>query len=295
MTLALGALVKSVKTASIVGRSASCACPDLAPTGFNGDPMRAKPSTGVVALSIYSFPKQTQDFGHSKQQTESAQWLIQLLNEHHFPATWFLPDMFAKVVRPKVASSSVAHELGILIDNSQSERRADFAREIDRHRLIAANAGMNITSLAVSGGTVQQLDMLIKRGINALCPLEIDGASTSRNAMDWNKIETRRFGIWNLNSTLRIGDGGWLAAVMSRKFAKRQIVETASASKFCHLLVSLDRVGRTAVRRTLRAVIAQTAVLRTQDKLEALTLAGVVDHLTARPAIQRAQSILRVA
>jgi hypothetical protein len=257
--------------------------------------MRAKPSTGVVALSVYSLSKQSQDFGHAKHLIENAHWLLQSLNEHRFPATWFLPDVVAQVLRPKVASSNVAHEPGILIDNGQSERRAEFAREIDRQRLIAADAGMNATSLAISGGSVQQLDMLIKRGISALCPLEMEGVSPLRDAINWNKVETPRFGIWSLRSTLRIGDGGWLAQTMWRKFAKRQIGETASACKFCHLLVPLDQVGRATVRRTLRAVIAQTAALRDQRKLEAHALAGVVNHLTARPAIQRAKSILRVA
>jgi hypothetical protein len=260
-----------------------------------GDPMRAKPSTGVVALSIYSLPKQSQDFGHSKHLIENAQWLLQLLNEHRVAATWFLPDIVAQVVRPRIAASKVAHELGILIDNGRSERRAELAREIDRQRLIAANAGSNDTSLAMTSGPVQQLDMLIRRGISALCPLEIDRASPLKDAMNWNKIETPRFGIWNLRSTLRIGDGGWLAQTMSRKYARRQIGESASESKLSHLLVPLDHVGRTTVRRTLRALIAQTAMLRDKAKLEAHTLAGVVDQLTARPAIHRAKSILRVA
>jgi hypothetical protein len=273
--------------------------PALAPTSHpqfcNGDPMRAKPSTGVVALSVYSLSKQSQDVGHAKHLIENAHWLLQLLNEHRLPATWFLPDVVAQVVHPNVASSNVPHELGILIDNIQSERRAEFAREIDRQRLIAANAGMNVTSLAITGGTVQQLDMLIKRGISALCPLEIEPVSPLREAMNWNKIETPRFGIWSLRSTLRIGDGGWLAQAMSRNYAKRQIGEAAIESQLSHFVVPLDHVDRTTVRRSIRAAIARTVLLRDQGKLQTHTLAGVVNYLTARPAVQRAKSILRVA
>jgi hypothetical protein len=256
--------------------------------------MRARPSTGIVALSIYS-TEPSQDFSRSKHAIDNARWLLQVLNEYRFPATWFMSDAVAQVVRKSILSAKLAHEFGMSIVASQSSSRSEFGRELDRQRLVAGSDGLKLTSLALSHGSTQQFDMLVRRGISALCPLELDSTSRSKQAIDWLKVESPHFGIWNLRFTLRIGDGGWLAQAVSRMNAKRQIHQAASDSKFCHIVVSLDQVGRGQIRRTLRAAVTLAAMLRDQGKLKTQTLTGVVDNLTARPATQRAKSILRVA
>jgi hypothetical protein len=257
--------------------------------------MKANPSLGVVALSIYSSGEQEQDFSRSKQLVENCRWLLHLLDERRFPATWFMSVVVAPSVRPSILSSNVPHEVGVSIDRNQLASRAAFGREIDRQVLVAGNDGIKVTSLALPSGPIQQLDMLIRRGISALCPLELDAISRSNKAISWQNLESPRFGTWNLPATFTIGGGGWFAQTMSRMHAKRQIQQVASESKFCHLVVPLDQVNRAPVRRTLRAAIALAAILRDHGKLETQPLGRVVDRLTIRPVAKRAHSILRVA
>src|SRR5687767_6366631 len=94
MTSSLAASDKSVKTAPPAGRSSTCADadPPSPHTCRERESMRAKPLVGVVALSILSSRDTSPDFDRSRRLLENARWMNQVLDDHQFPATWFISD-----------------------------------------------------------------------------------------------------------------------------------------------------------------------------------------------------------
>jgi hypothetical protein len=255
--------------------------------------MRAKPHLGVVALSILSSRDTSQGFERSRRLLENARWLNQVLDDQSFPATWFISDVEVQAVRARVASSKSAHEIGFLVDAGRSAARAEFGRELDRQLMTARACGVEVSSVAKFGGPLQQLDLLVKRGISAL--LSIDCDERSHRITQWHKVEALRFGLWNLPSTLETSAGGWWPQAVTRSQARRQAGDVANGAGFFHLAIELEHAGGRGARRTLKAIIGDVSALREKGLLETRTLSGIVGLLTARAAIRPAHSILRAA
>ncbi len=283
MTSSLATSDKSVKTAPPAGRSSTCADAQILPPhtpAAQRESMRAKPLVGVVALSILSSRDPSPDFDRSRRLLENARWMNQLLDDHQFPATWFISDAEIHSVRARVASSKVPHEIGLLLDAGHSSARAAFGRELHRQLMTVGACGAEVSSVAKFGGPLQQLDLLVKRGISALCSIECD--ERSQRMMQWHKVEALRFGIWSLPATLEIGAGGWWSQAVARSQSRRQANDVANRAGFCHLTIELEQVGGRSARRTLKSAIAVASALREQGRLETRTLSGVVNLLTAR-------------
>jgi hypothetical protein len=234
------------------------------------------------------------DFNRFKSLCDNARWLFRLLNEHQFPATWFISESATEIVCSHLLSAVVPHEVGIWVDAGDSVGRMAFAREIDRQLFAMRQGGNRVSSIAGSPAAIRHVDLLLKRGIRALYPVELPD-SIPRRTMSWHDVEAPRFGIWSLPPTLSIEAAGPLIQWVFRRRARRQISDVAGGARFSHLTVQLERVGERSVRRTLRSVIAAASVLREKGSLETRALSGVVELLTARPAARSAHSILRAA
>ncbi len=263
-------------------------------TAAQRDLMRAKPHLGVVALSILSSRDTSPDFERSRRLIENARWLNQVLDDHDLPATWFISDAEVQAVRARVASSQAAHEIGFLVDVGRSSARAKFGRELDRQLVTARACGVEVSSVAAFGGVLPQPDMMVKRGVSAICYIDHHQVRW-RRAIQWHKVEAPRFGLWNLPSTLEIGAGGWWSQAKARNQALRQAADVANGAGFSHLTIELEHVSGRSARRTLKAVVGDVSALCEKGRLETRTLSGVVDLLTARATIRPAHSILRAA
>jgi len=261
-------------------------------------------ASGILAISI-DLELDAERRGLDQQQALETitERLLALLAKFQLKATWAVADPAVSAATDRLTSSAGEHEIAILADHTWAGRaagRSRFAREIARRVTRARAVGLDVSTLVLRDGTLDdQLDLAVKHGIRALrasYDTMRDSAWFAARAVaqPWSP----RFGLWEMPPSLRLpGVSNWRPGGGGTRAAKRGIDQAAAARSVYHLMIDgllLATAGKSA-ERVLEKVLRHADRRRQQGTLQVMTLASTAQCLTGDRHGTPARSILRPA
>lgn len=230
---------------------------------------------------------------------EAADWLSETFDRCEIAATWAVDEPAHDAITRRLLARGPGHELALLGDPTWAGpgvSRGSFAREFSRRVLSARAAGMRLSTCVVRGKVPhEQLDILVKHSITALCDLD-DSAGKRRNRPA--EMRRRCFGLWELPVSTILP---WFTAFPFRRGANllldHALCRSAAGGTILHVLIDAPRLAAagTGARIQLERFLHTACTLRGEGKLRVETLAQAVLR-KARPCpVMPSQSILRRA
>lgn len=224
--------------------------------------------------------------------------LIATFNRVQLPATWGVSDPVhaaaTSLILPSRAAAGVDHELAILGDSSWVGAKAGrprFAKELARRVTQARAKGIACSTLLLRDAQPgDNLDLIVKRQITALCPVDPAAGQHSQRRLP----RTLHYGLWEFVTSAKFPvASGWFA---KRKLL-RQLTRAAGHQELFHLVVDAPALGQreAAGEKLLAAMLTKISQLRDRGHLDVETLAGAAARLSDVPTITPQRSILRLA
>lgn len=254
--------------------------------------MRAQPLGAVLTLSIDLPP-----LGNATTTTEQ---IRKQLAEAEIRATWFSDNPARDSTIGQIQSEDRGDETGLRIfpierESLKSEMvRAPLMTEVSRLKADAQQAGISITSLAISGAATLPAERLVKLGITASRSLA--DAESERNGDAG--FAAMRFGIWRVTPDLVFRGGSGIGAWRNRLRVSRAINRCIRNRQPLYLAIDAATLSSDSAATkfgNLARIVRHISRLRQARMLEVCTIAETVSRLAAPQSTRSAGSILRAA
>ena len=258
-----------------------------------------KPTVGRVLITVaLDGPAKAAGFEQHRRIESFTRELLEHLTRAALPATWGVSDPVHAAATPALENSrilhEVAHEIAVIGDATwvgPSAGRPRFAKELARRVNAARAKGLPASSLLLQKAVLgDDLDLVVKRGITAVCHIDQDGSAPTQT----RNPRSLHYGVWEMPPTGHLPTKpGWLAA---RRLVAN-IRRVARDGGFYHMCIAAPAVVSqpAGVRRRLSRVLQDIAKLRDRGLLKVETLAAAATRLSDVPATTPQRSLLRQA
>ncbi len=253
---------------------------------------------GILAISVdleldalQSRPQQQRSL------TRVATQLLQLFAKHRLPATWGLADPAVSPSTELLTRSNIPHEIAVLGDSmwvGSSGGRVRFSRELQRRVGQAREAGLPVTSLMLRNVNLDaHLDLVVKNGITA-----VRGPASACRKSEFNQPQSLYAGLWLMwPSRVLPGVSRYWPGGGSVRATRRGLEQSVQRREVFHLLINSEELTERGwlALHGIESVLRRAAKLRSQGRLEIVTLSGAVGLLSNVRQTAPARSILRPA
>ena len=169
--------------------------------------------------------------------------------------------------------------------------RSRFAAELLRRQQRARQAGIAITTMAVSGGVRREhLELLVRQGISAIRTDRFAEPKLAHHRPAASGVTLLRYGLWQFASDLRFAGGGWLAEQLTAGRICRAIDRRIAAGLANHLTIDAASLAERASAKLggLKIVLRHLKRRQREGLLEVGTISDIVARLAPAPrAAQR--------
>lgn len=221
--------------------------------------------------------------------------LLDLTDKYQLPATWAVIDPAVSAATARVLAPQVGHEIAILGDSTWAgceAPRSRFGRELARRVNRARDAGLRVTTLALSSAQLEEhCDLAIKYGISAVRHAR-SAVAKSPNPM---QPRTLQFGLWSFPvSSCLPCDSRWFRGGGGAGKARAIIDQAILDSGLAQLVIDAPRLaarGHSAAR-VLDRVLKHVDRRRDQGMLDVEPIGLVARRLGAQYQGRPSRSIL---
>ncbi|NIP87016.1 MAG: hypothetical protein GTO03_16200 [Planctomycetales bacterium] len=222
---------------------------------------------------------------------------LELFDEFEIPVTWGLVDPTNRDRVAQLRSRPLAHEIALYHQaDPQGARTGRQAAAVPWPRQVSAakGAGCEVVTLVCRGPSDQDRGEsltdwcggLVRAGIRMVVRDRI----TSTNRYANHPIKTLRYGLWEMESSLVMGDERMRAGGLG---LRRRVDRAMSAGGLCHVALGEAVTADRQVLRPLERLFRHVARRRQERQLEVQTISQVALQLPRRRSGRPAQSILR--
>ena len=259
--------------------------------------MVTTPKTSLLIVSVDLNSAKTQQnttFASDIRRVSSR--LVKLFNKYNVPSTWAVNDPGREFQTSMLSGESEGHEValdGRSIWPDPKISRASFAGELQKSIHRANQCELDIRSVIGVDVANENTDLLVKHDIAALKGRKVH---TGRS-VDWTAPQQIRFGVWNISESARFPFAkSWIRDSGSSRYI-RMIRQASAQRKTFHLVVDMERVAESesTYLHALEGILDGAARYERMGQITSTTLSGSVKHLSRRPTVQSARSVLRAA
>ena len=238
--------------------------------------------------------------GHTSPQLDSKGSIIADLvaqtNQFRMAASWAVSASTLTPAMQKLVDGPVGHELALLSDATLAKAefsRSDIMQTVVRPLQLAADAGIEISTLAVPHGwQPKHVDLLTKYGVTMIRTPHVFSSQTTTG------LRAVCHGLWQVPVSASLQNGRWMANLGQWRYMRRAIDGAVQQGGWCHLRIDAGSIARGDVANGLRTVgrmLQYLHQLRSSGHIAVETLRDAAVRLAPKRNVTSAHSILHAA